>query len=255
MPFDVEPTIKAVPKNGFTPKHRRAIMSANLMSYLLEDVTFGELYGGHFGLVLPKIRKQASLLEQPSKEFLNRGAYHRNFRIKSPLYKAIRKIESLFGIEQVILGRLFTCKFEEHTTEGKMVKILKKIYSEHKNEKQESQFEHLCLPFLYFQEEGVRTLEHSDITEFLAAVGHKRLIDLYKEGQDQYTEIQLEQLKKARCLKILVDHSTRGDGKIGINTFPPSNGLRCGGNGECVESDNDEDWCNTAGTSCSAAST
>lgn len=273
-PYNVE---DFMPPRNYTPEQRRAIMSVNLMCFLLDNISYIRLYNTTFEPVLKDIIEQAKRIDDlENASLLDRGAYNSIVRIRPMLVKknqgdpdgALDKILAIVAGSTMKLGSLFTDTLAPDSVEQRVVDEIIDMYrSADVTQQRQCELEHFCCPFMYFQETGNPRLPVDDLNAFLLGVGDKSMLQFYKENKKTYiAEGRTAAIVKAREDKILVDHSSRliantpiedtknQSGTIVALTYPPSNGLRCDGNGTCVQGSNN-DWCNTAGSGCSAAST
>lgn len=269
MSYDVETTMLPLPPTGdptYNPT-KAAIKSINLMIYLLDNVTYAELYKEKFGSALGRIIVRATQLEaMPGGTALKEGVYS-HVDISRQLLDGLESIRKIPGIDDIILGSLF---YSAGLTSAKKALIteLLAIYTNSLNHANQCELAHFCCPFLYRQESGVPFLHKGALDVFLDYVGDKTMYKLFTEPKADYSTAQQFVLNEARTVHfILGDKSARPglpypfvefeveEGKNDFHLFsnPFGNYSKCSG-GECVTSTRANDWCNDASGSCSAAS-
>ena len=241
-------------------KDTKGARSANLMAYLLQDITYNELYKEPF--YYPGKRVVGGALKECALERLNRHAgtlrhtpydlpatgsgggfsvaeQLRSFTKKAAL-ETMRDELSKEGMPEIILGELFWKsrnqeyagpKFtqEEAGLVTVIVEAFEKIYADHGDK-----VEHLCIPFLAFQSGKIKKLlTEKDVSEFLAELGDLKLYQFFNRTGDKD---QRAAAKKAREKYILREY--RSDTVSILN-----NGRCCGSDGRC-DTTTVESWCN-----------
>ncbi|MCF6284686.1 MAG: hypothetical protein L3K26_05820 [Candidatus Hydrogenedentes bacterium] len=265
-PFNAWNTMPTPPINEpYPPEVHRSVKSVNLMCFLLENVTYDQLYKEPFGYAIGEIAKQADLLDAPANDaLLNKGAYTDTFDLKKVIFPALNEIKG-YVHPTTKLGNLFTAIYTSGSVraERKIFVRLNRLYREGMNRNGDCEVDHFCCPFRLFQQRG-RRLDPQHLTDFLDVLGHKKMVQLYTEKKTDYSREEIRAICKARKEEILIDHSSRPlvgetsdeDGDTGVGLFsvnPFANGLTCD-NGTCEELGNTSHWCNDADGSCSAAS-
>ncbi|MCF6284687.1 MAG: hypothetical protein L3K26_05825 [Candidatus Hydrogenedentes bacterium] len=254
MPYDVESTMC----HKHSPDVARAIKSVNLMCFLLDDVTYNELYRDDFRVAIPKILAQAEKLGKNKHSSLNRGAYDDDFPIKDLLVGAFTDIrDNIAANPPVTLGNLFY--LDPTTKEDYILSRLDTLYSKsYQYGSNDCELDHLCCPFRYFQQNPADRDDGTNLRDFLGAWGDKKMIQLYIERKKDYPSAKIDQIRNARTNGILHDRSAKfsldpkSTVKPSFVTNPFANGLICDG-GVCATGA-PSDWCNDASGSCSAAS-
>ncbi len=266
-PFDVETTM---PSGNYSDQVKRTIKSINLMCFLLENVTYNQLYSDPFGYAIGEMVKQARLLNDPANNaLLNVGAYSGiHYPIRDLMVTALEDIQGYVdSAPQTKLGNLFTAIYSAGSVraERKILVRLNELYQASMKDGN-CELTHFCCPFRFFQQRGKRLEPPQHLEDFLNVLGDKRMVDLYTEKKTDYVkEKRIQAIRDARNRKILIDHSSRfvvedsldEEEEKTVELFgsdPVANGLTCD-NGTCKDLNHPNDWCNsTSNGSCSAAS-
>ncbi len=265
MFYDVECTM---PAPATDPEAILAVRSANLMCYLLGDVTYDELYRKSFADALDQIIIRAEkIVQKPRNHKLKHGAYNSpdiSIILRDGLVDLRRNV---LGAGDIVLGNLFIKHYPDPASlEYRVTARLYKLYCDSLDGGY-VELSHLCCPFLNFQISGGTQVDTTDYLTYMRELGDKTLYDIFAERRARFSSTQIQAVQDAKRIGILSDKTPRpqvcvldmhpSNPETRPEPFEPYTGgtgnrLRCQG-GVCVTGAI-LDWCNDANGSCSAAS-
>lgn len=240
--WDVKATTRPVMADDFVSR------SANLMCYLLHNITYGQLYEGPLVDVVWRLKQ--NLLSMPRS--LNAGAITIEFDVKSELSESFRQMEvALNGDRAVILREFFEKHYrsEDPATCAKQLGFISAIEYLHRSATN-GEMAVFCTPFMAFQRvtNPSNPLDHLLHTKpFLDVLGKYTLFDLHTYHEPLNSDGTRGPIRtavaKGRTDGILnFLSSSAGIADDVYITTPPSNNRKCSG-GHCV-STTLASWCN-----------
>ncbi len=240
--WDVKATTKPVMADDFVSR------SANLMCYLLHNISYNQLYAGPLVDVVWRLKQ--NLLSMPRS--LNAGAITIGFDVKSELSESFRRMEvALKGDQTVILREFFEKHYrsEDPAIYAKQLEFISAIEYLHRSATN-GEMAVFCTPFMAFQRatSPSKPLDYLLHTKpFLDVLGKYTLFDLHTYHEPLNPDGSKGPIRtavaKGRADGILNFLTTSGvkEDEVYITT-PPSNYRTCSG-GHCV-STTLSSWCN-----------
>ncbi len=223
----------------------------NLMVYLLDGVTYSELYSkplsdGTVTSGLGKLMANADALDQHPD--LQTDPQGNSYDVKAQLVGpsgVLTQIESMLKAAgypaDAHLDTLFLEKAAAGSPLAEIVSLLSKFFID-----AGGRMNHFCTPFLYMQEHD-SYITPGEWSNFIGACGDRTLGELYQADKWSIRKA----VQQAKKNKILIDNSKS------VGTYAPQggNGKWCSNN-SCVDSGDPETWCNLIedGSECSPMS-